>query len=102
MAQLTIRAHDDLVERLKAAAQEAGRSMNAHIVVILDAATDPERAGSEAERIRERLRRADLLIPAPADRDRRRPPADPEAVAAAGRRAARGTPLSELVVADRT
>ncbi|MBA2496996.1 MAG: transcriptional regulator [Acidimicrobiia bacterium] len=74
--------------------------MNEYLTVVLSAVTDPEFAGSEAATLRERLQRAGLLADhreatVPADRP------DPAAVVAAGRRAAIGTPLSDLVTEGR-
>lgn len=67
--------------------------MNEFVTAVLDAATDPELAGSDAERLRERLERAGLLVPAAPPR--RRP--HPERVEAARKKASGGTPLSRLV-----
>lgn len=94
MAQLTIRADDELVQRVRRSAASAGRSMNDYVTSVLDAATDPNLAGTPAERIRERLRAAGLLA-TPSPMTGRRPSA--AAVAAAGARAAAGRPLSEFV-----
>lgn len=52
MAQLTIRASEELIERVRAAARETGRSMNAYVADVLDAATDPDLAGDAAARLR--------------------------------------------------
>lgn len=94
MAQLTIRADEELVERVRAAADQRGRSMNDYVNSVLDAATDPNLAGNEAERVRERLERAGLLAqPAPLAGTR----PDPKAVLAAGRRAATGRPVATFV-----
>ncbi len=72
--------------------------MNEYITQVLDAATNPEWAGDERQRLRERLARAGLLL-APRDP---RPEPDPVAVAEAGREAAaRGPLLSDLVVEER-
>ncbi len=73
--------------------------MNEWIVVVLDAATNPNLASDEASRLRERLRGAGLLVEQRRSDYPRRP--DPAEVAAAGKRAARGTPVSELVLSDR-
>lgn len=92
--QITVRADEDLIERVKRSAAAAGRSMNEWANLVFRAATDPEAAGSEIERIRERLRNAGVLAehqPLPG-----RPP-DGGLVRAAGARAGTGTPLSEYV-----
>jgi hypothetical protein len=98
MAQLTIRTTDELVEQIKRVAAGEGRSMNEWVVFVLRSAVDPDLAGSEAERVRERLRRAGLLSewnePPP-------PPPDPALLAKARRRAAKGTSLSDLVIEGR-
>ncbi len=96
--QLTIRTDEELVDRIKRTAAAGGRSMNEWANLVFRAATDPEASGSDIERIRERLRNAGLLAehePLPG----REP--DPGVVRAAGRRAGRGTPVSELVSEDR-
>ena len=96
--QLTIRADDELVERVKRTAADEGKSMNEWANLVFRAATDPDASGSDIERIRERLRNAGVLadhIPLPG-----RGP-DPALVRAAGARAAAGTPLSDLVSEDR-
>ncbi len=97
MTQVTWRAPDELVERVRAAAARHGWSMNEYLIRVLDAATDADLADDEAQRVRERLARAGLLAPARAPR--RRP--DPRAVARARRSAGRGTELAELVASDR-
>jgi hypothetical protein len=98
MAQVSWRADEDLVERVRRAAARAGRSMNDYITVVLSVATDPAFSGSEASAVRERLALAGLLdetsaVPAhrPAER----------AVAEAGQRAASGTALAELIASGR-
>lgn len=99
MTQLTIRLADDLVEDLRRAAGARGQSVNAWVNAVLRAATDPDLGGSEAERTRDRLRRAGLL--ATAQEGSRQAP-DPEAVVRARRRAGTGTPLSQLVSEGRS
>ncbi|MGH8936993.1 MAG: toxin-antitoxin system HicB family antitoxin [Acidimicrobiia bacterium] len=94
MAQLTLRVPDDLAAELKAAAARRGQSVNAWVTDVLQAAVNPDLAGDEAARTRERLRRAGLLADLPA---RSVSPPDPEAVARARVEAGRGRPLSELL-----
>ncbi len=98
MAQLTIRADDELVERVRVAARVHGRSMNDYITRLLDAATNPDLAGDEAAVLRERLAQVGLL--ATPGTPRHRP--SPARVAAARAAAGRGTPLSDVVSRDRT
>lgn len=93
MAQMTWRASEELIQRVRVEAARRSKSMNDYVTAVLDAATDPSLSGSEAEQLRARLAVAGLL--APPGRPRRRPPATQ--VAAARRSAAKGTPLSELV-----
>ncbi len=100
MAQITWRVDDHLAAQVKAAAGAANRSVNEFLTVVLSAVTDPDLAGSEAATLRERLQRAGLLadhceIAATGEQP------DPAAVVAAGRRAATGTPLSDLVAEGR-
>ena len=61
MAQVSWRADDELVERVRQVASWSGRSLNEYLTVVLSAATDPELAGSEADAVRERLALAGLL-----------------------------------------
>jgi len=94
VAQLTVRAPEDLVGRVRLAAAAVGQSMNEYVVVVLDAATDPNLAGSQVERIRQRLAQAGLLDVLPGE-DGHRP--TPEALRQAGQRAATGRSLAELI-----
>jgi hypothetical protein len=61
MPQLTLRVPAELVDRLKAVAAARGDSVNAYAAAVLGAAVDPDLAGDETERLRERLARAGLL-----------------------------------------
>lgn len=98
MAQVSWRADDTLVDRVRLAARRSDRSLNEFITVILAAATDPSTAGSEAASIRERLALAGLID---APMSRHAAPQSSQTVVAAGRRAAGGTPLDELVSTGR-
>jgi plasmid stability protein len=98
MRQLTLRVPDQLAERLKQAALEQHRSVNSYATAVLEAALDPELAGDEAARIRERLARAGVL--AATERPARSRP-DDRAVRSARRRAGKGRALSDLVSEDR-
>lgn len=71
--------------------------MNEYVTAVLDAATDPELAGNEAERVRERLRAAGLL----ADTGAERLPPDEQLVEQARAAAGRGTRLSDIVSEQR-
>lgn len=100
MAQLTIRADVDIIDRVRSAARTAGKSVNGFVVETLDAATNPDHAGTEAERLRERLRRAGLLADlGPPPPGLKRP--SREEVARASREASTGTSLSDIIIADR-
>jgi hypothetical protein len=61
MAQISLRISDELAEDIKSDARRRKLSVNGYITYILRSASDPEFGGSEAERVRERLRRAGLL-----------------------------------------
>ena len=94
---LTLRVPPEVADRLRSAADERGESLNAYATAVLHAAVDPDLAGSELDRLRERLARAGLL--APARGTGRRP--DPARVARARAAAGRGRPLSDLVSDER-
>jgi len=98
MAHVSLRLDDVLLDRVRAAALRGDRSVNRYIVDVLAAATDPDLAGTDVERIRERLQAAGLLedpVAYPVGR-----PAQQE-VRGARRRAGRGTSLSDLVTEER-
>lgn len=99
MSQVTWRVREELLEQVKSAAATQGRSMNEFLTHVLSAAVDPNAAGDDIERTRERLRRAGLLVEASRSEPASRP--EPEALARARREAGRGTPLSEIVAAQR-
>ena len=93
MAQMTWQADSKLMARVRSAAEHQNRSMNEYVTAVLDAATDPDLSGTEAERLRERLAAAGLLsIP---EHQRTRPPA--AALKRARQAAGTGTPLCALV-----
>ncbi len=93
MAQMSWRSSDELAERVRLAAKANGRSMNDYVTAVLDAATNPDLAGDQAEALRARLARAGLLVPA--GPLRARPPRSE--VERAGAAASGGTPVSSLV-----
>jgi hypothetical protein len=94
MGQITIRAGDDLILRVKQCASEQGKSMNEYVTLVLEVATDPSRATTASERVRERLARAGLLADLPPFQGVRPSRAEFEAAA---REAAKGTPLSQII-----
>lgn len=94
MSQITVRATEDLVFRVKQRATAEGKSMNEFVTMVLEVATNPANAGTATERLRERLARAGLLADLPPYQGVR-----PEAAAVerAAREAAGGRPLSDYV-----
>lgn len=98
MAQISLRISDELAEDLKSEARGRKLSLNGYLTMVLDAAVDPDMAGDEAERLRERFRRAGLLEEWPAPRGGRPPKQDVEA---ARQLAGQGTALSELITEGR-
>ncbi len=88
---------EELARKVRAAAAASGRSMNGWVVHVLSAAVDPDMAGSEIERVRERLRQAGLLF----ESDKRVQRPARAKVAKARAAAGRGKPLSEIVIEDR-
>lgn len=95
MKQLTLRVDDDLADALKSVAAEHGESVNAYAQSVLRAAVDPAHAGSEIQRMRERLARAGLLARVKRGLESERP--SEEELARARAEAGKGTPLSQLV-----
>lgn len=95
---LTLRVPSDLADRLRGEASARGRSLNAFATDVLTAAVDPEHAGSEIERVRERLARAGMLATTGVS-TKRRP--DRSRVARARAAAGRGRPLADFVSDDR-
>lgn len=61
MSQVTWRAPDELVEQVRRVAARQGRSLNDYLTRLARAAVDPELAGEDVERLRERLARAGLV-----------------------------------------
>lgn len=95
MATFSLRVPEELAQRARAAAADSGRSLNAWIVGVIEAATDPETADSELARMRERLGRAGLLwVPQEPGAVARPPDEEMESVR---ERLGRGKPLSEYV-----
>ena len=96
--QLTLRISERVAIQVKKAAGERGQSVNRWISDVLSAAVDPDFAGDEAERVRERLARAGLLMPTSEPRSKR---PSRRRVAKARDAAGRGTSLSDLVGENR-
>lgn len=87
------RAPDELVARVRHAAERHGSSVNEFLTRVLDAATDPELTDDESLRVRERLAAAGLLAPAGPPRPR---PAEDD-LTRARHRAGQGHQLAGLV-----
>lgn len=96
---MTWRTTEELLDRLRRQAEQQGRSLNDWVTTVLAAASDPSYAGTDAERIRERLAAAGLLDVSLTTGSRRRP--DRKRLAAARSAAGKGTPLSDLVTDGR-
>lgn len=93
MGQISWRAPDELVTRVRRAADQRGSSINEFVTRVLDAATDPELTDDVSLRVRERLDAAGLLAPIGPPRPR---PSEDD-VAGARRKAGQGHPLADLV-----
>jgi hypothetical protein len=93
MVQVTWRAPDELIARVRRAAGQRGSSLNEFVTRVLDAVTDAELTDDESLRVRERLAAAGLL--APVGPPRPRPAGDD--LASARRRAGEGHRLADLV-----
>ena len=98
MAQLTLRVDDALANDLRNLAARRGESVNTLATRALRALTDPRAAGTDMDETRERLARAGLLADPPTEPA---PRPDPALVEAAGREAAKGRMLSDIVLEDR-
>lgn len=99
MAQISLRIPDELAEDIKSDAKAKNLSVNGYITYILRSVSDPEFGGSEAERVRERLRRAGLLeewVDEPAIE-----PPSQEELKRIRAKASRGTSLTDLVLEER-
>ena len=91
MKQVTWRAPDELLVRVRHAADQHGSSVNEFLTRVLAAATDPELTDDESLRVRERLAAAGLLAPTGPPR-----PAEDD-LTRARHRAGQGHPLADLV-----
>ena len=91
MKQVTWRAPDELLARVRHAADQHGSSVNEFLTRVLAAATDPELTADESLRVRERLATAGLLAPTGPPRPR------PAEDARARHRAGQGHQLADLV-----
>jgi hypothetical protein len=98
MAQVTWRSSEGLIARVRLQAAHYGLSMNEYVTRVLETATNPDYSADPASQVRERLRLAGLLADVP---EFEGSPPDPDAVAAARKRAGEGTSLSDLVIEGR-
>lgn len=98
--QLTLRMDEALADRLKHAAAARGQSVNAFAGAVLGAAVDPDLAGDEIDRLRERLGQAGLLA-VYEDKPSSEPPSE-QALEAARRQAGSGRPLADILLEDRS
>jgi len=96
-AQVTWRASEELIERVRDAAADRNYSVNQYMTVVLEAATNPDHAGTDTERIRERLARAGLLAQTGVPRAR----PDSDRLAEARAAAAAGTSAADLIIEGR-
>ncbi|MBS1848604.1 MAG: transcriptional regulator [Actinobacteria bacterium] len=94
--QVSWRADEELIERARRRARELNKSLNAYLTFVVDTATNPDAAGTEAERLRARFAAAGLLATTPMP-DGPLPSSDEVARARAALAAAGGPSLSELV-----
>ncbi|MBP2320725.1 hypothetical protein JOF56_001110 [Kibdelosporangium banguiense] len=102
MTQVSWRAEEALVERVRKAAADHRRSMNDYITMVLEAATNPDLAHDEYTRIREKLARVDLVVPEldvrmRAELQQHQVHASEEEIQQAMAAAGRGTSLSDIV-----
>lgn len=97
MSQVTWRAEDELVRRVRSTAERRGVSMNEYLTRVLQAATDPDLEGDEARAIRAKLAQAGLLDSSGTPRER----PGREAFERARQATAGGTPLQDLIAEGR-
>lgn len=89
---------DALLDAVRRAANAAGLSVNRFITETLLVATSEDDQSTEAERMRHRLRAAGLLAVEPRPSGRR---ISDRRLAELRKKAGTGTPLSDIVAADR-
>ena len=99
MAQMTWRASEELLERVRKQAVQQGKSLNEWVTAVLDAVSNPDTAGSERAQIRERLAVGGLLQAQSSEPEASRP--SRRQFEAARAAAGHGTPLSDLVAKGR-
>lgn len=99
MAQISLRISDDLARDVKADARRQKLSVNGYITFILKSASNPDFGGSEAERVRDRLRRAGLLEEWIGEPEVQPPTTEEFETARA--KASKGKSLTDLVLEER-
>ncbi|MBE1456253.1 hypothetical protein H4W79_000467 [Nocardiopsis terrae] len=97
MSQMTWRAEEELMRRVKCSAERRGVSLNEYVTRVMRAVTDPDLEGDEARAVRAKLAQAGLLDSSGTQRSR----PSREAVERARRAAGGGTQLEDLVAEGR-
>jgi hypothetical protein len=98
MGQMSWRVTDEVLERVRRQAHAQGQSLNEWVTLVMQAASDPAYATTDAERIRERLAAAGILhVPTPVTRKAH----SRKAVSKARAEAGEGRSLADIVVTDR-
>ncbi|MEU3020120.1 MULTISPECIES: toxin-antitoxin system HicB family antitoxin [unclassified Nocardiopsis] len=93
MSQMTWRADEELMRRVKCSAERRGVSLNEYVTRVMRAVTDPDLESDEAKAVRAKLAQAGFLDVSGAPRTR----PSRAAVERARRAAGGGTPLEDFV-----